>query len=123
MPHPDNWLDLHGKSAEGTPTVCAKCHQTKDCLQCHEGNPPPSHDKDWAKQHPLVGGKLPNLCRLCHSAAKGDTCLTCHGVPMPHPDDFALEHAKVASFEKKALCFRCHDRKKDCGECHDNVGG
>jgi hypothetical protein len=119
MPHPDNWLDAHGKTVEKQPTLCAKCHGSKDCLQCHEGNPPPTHDKSWGQQHPVVGGKSPSLCQYCHSAAQGTTCLTCHGLPMPHPDDFATQHSKIASFDKNAVCFRCHQLKKDCGECHD----
>ena len=122
MPHPSNWQDLHGKSATRAPAQCATCHQTKDCLACHQGNPPPSHLQDWAQQHPQVGQKEPDLCGLCHPGNKGDTCLTCHGLPMPHPDDFALEHAKLASFDKQAVCFRCHDLQKTCGECHENAG-
>jgi hypothetical protein len=122
MPHPADWVDTHGKTAESGAAICARCHTSKDCLTCHQGNPPPSHDHGWDKQHPVVGKKSGDLCKLCHSASKGDVCTTCHGIPMPHPDDFATNHTKVASFDKKAVCFRCHDRKKFCGQCHDNTG-
>ena len=123
MPHPSNWVQAHGKQAQSLAGDCATCHRQKDCLTCHRQMPPPSHQQDWPKQHPLVGKKNSELCGLCHATTnKGDVCLTCHGLPLPHADDFATTHNKVASFDKNALCFRCHDRKKFCGQCHDNTG-
>jgi hypothetical protein len=122
MPHPSDWVTKHGRSAPALAGDCATCHQTADCLTCHRRLPPSSHLRDWAKQHPDAGKKQPDLCGLCHPATKGSACLTCHGLPMPHPDDFATTHAKLASFDKNAVCFHCHDRKKFCTQCHDDTG-
>ncbi len=119
MPHPAGWLSRHGTAAAATPAACSKCHHQSECESCHQKSPPASHGPAWSSQHPQAARSQSALCALCHSASKGDTCLTCHGLPMPHPDDFALKHAEIASFEKTVVCFRCHELKKTCGECHE----
>ena len=120
MPHPESWGGQHGKQANQSPSTCQTCHQPEDCLVCHRASVA-SHDQDWPKNHPTTGTGQPDLCELCHEATKGDSCITCHGVLLPHSEDYALEHGDEASFEPDALCLKCHDLAEDCGMCHADV--
>jgi ubiquinol-cytochrome c reductase cytochrome b subunit len=117
MPHPQNWPGTHGAQAVSSPAVCARCHQRADCWKCHQGNPPSSHDANWRKNHPQTAKQNPELCVLCHGKSG---CLDCHQLPMPHPDNWALDHAKDkrASLKAGSICLNCHDRTKFCGVCH-----
>jgi len=50
----------------------------------------------------------------CHEAT---WCTDCHGVEMPHPDDFLPTHAESVDELGEASCLTCHD-KKACDTCH-----
>lgn len=120
LPHTDDFkMGGHGKVVQANPLSCTKCHAVpKTCMGCHDGLPPGSHaDKSWGKTH----GSQPNktLCALCHGKSG---CATCHAklTKSPHPDDFAMEHKAVASFQRNAKCFLCH--KIDyCQQCHEKA--
>lgn len=108
----------HTPGAQGVSmNTCLRCHDGRaasaDCGECHK--------KDVAfaagqrRTFPFV--HLPPItdCGGCHDQK---TCDACHGLRMPHPQDFiAGEHARYAGFEKKNLCWRCHTLA-DCGQCH-----
>lgn len=120
MPHPDDFVaGKHGPMAASRPQVCAQCHKdTKVCQSCHEAMPPASHQtKSFAQKH---GDRVdPKYCALCHGA---NSCTTCHSQlkKSPHPDDWAMTHKRVASFDRKAKCFLCH--KIDfCQSCHEDA--
>jgi hypothetical protein len=58
--------------------------------------------------HTNVGSKLTptgavNECNMCHSEK---FCSNCHGLPMPHPVDFADGHAKLGQSKPKVFCDR-----------------
>lgn len=56
-----------------------------------------------------------NECYTCH---KESFCTDCHGLPMPHPDDFIKGHGALGK-TIPAKCARCHgDPKVFCDECH-----
>jgi len=38
---------------------------------------------------------------------------------MPHPDDFALRHTRVASYKRDSLCTKCHKINEFCVKCHE----
>lgn len=64
---------------------------------------------------PVVAGD--NSCYGCHESAES-RCDKCHGLRMPHSAEFKSGyHAKPAAFEKKKMCYRCHD-KRHCQRCH-----
>lgn len=97
--------------------TCLRCHDGKnaaaDCGECHK--------KDTAfaarERRTFSFVHLPPItdCGGCHDQK---VCDACHGLRMPHPQDFlAGEHARYAGFEKKNLCWRCHTLA-DCGRCH-----
>lgn len=117
MPHGPDWLTTHGKRAQKGASDCGSCHQQSDCLLCHKASPLPSHTGDWRKTHKDAGRENQALCSLCHGSNGG--CKACHGVDLPHPDNWVLEgHKAVASFKDDAACFKCHD-KSYCGACHE----
>jgi hypothetical protein len=56
-----------------------------------------------------------NECNMCHSEK---FCSNCHGLPMPHPVDFADGHAKLGQSKPK-VCSNCHGQAAQfCNECH-----
>ena len=121
MPHPDAWLEQHGTKANKSPDTCRTCHESVDCLSCHEMVPVPSHNEDWSGSHGAAGAGQPGLCELCHKDSRGDSCLTCHGVSLPHSENYAMEHSGEASFDTGGVCSRCHDLAEDCAMCHGDV--
>ncbi|MHB9002740.1 MAG: cytochrome c3 family protein [Coriobacteriia bacterium] len=108
-------------------SVCLTCHDGvgafADCTGCH------------AQGGPLDVGEMPTdpgttqiefTCRGCHSQALSEKCITCHGLEMPHPQDFGRGHAG-ASAASPSMCARCHElasAAQACG-CHNetNVHG
>lgn len=99
---------------------CLACHDGKSapgqCSTCHIRDPGdmPVHDRIYAR----VRLPLPT-CGGCHDQS---TCDACHGLRMPHSEAFiAGEHAPLAAFDRKTLCWRCHV-STDCGRCHGDFG-
>jgi len=104
----------------------------KDCNSCHASSGVPSnHISMWAKEHRLYAEKRPNNCKDCHDQA---FCLDCHkgggidrdlhvstsGVdymPRSHRTDWREIHPIKAIAEPDS-CYRCHDSKRFCSECH-----
>jgi cytochrome c-type protein NapC len=72
---------------------------------------------EWAAEIPAVGGVF--YCGTCHL----DTfCANCHGMEMPHPEEFKNEtHPEVAS-TKMDKCDLCHQVTTTgfafCNDCH-----
>lgn len=120
---------------------CARCHlrvghdaspgvragTMSECLKCHDGTRAPSacatcHIDDvgfTAVEDRSFGRvRLPQpVCGGCHQET---TCDACHGLRMPHPENYADPrlHAAAGAFDgRENLCYRCHT-PRDCGECH-----
>lgn len=117
---------------------CAECHKNSGhqpgaqgvsmntCLRCHDGDAAPAscatcHKKDVAfaarTRRTFSYVHLPPVtdCGGCHDQR---ACDACHGLRMPHSQDFLDgEHARQAGFDKKNLCWRCHTYV-ECGRCH-----
>ncbi|MBU1023298.1 NapC/NirT family cytochrome c [bacterium] len=119
IPHPENWMNVHHVNAVKSPADCGTCHKPSDCRICHNGHLMGSHQNNWATNHTKTTEEEHELCALCHEKSKGDVCTSCHGVAIPHPDEFAFDHKSVASFEPDSVCFKCHDKESKCAECHD----
>lgn len=106
--------------------------EIKDCNSCHQSNgAAQNHGSFWVKEHRLYKEQLPNNCADCHQQS---FCLDCHkgggidrdlqastsGVdymPKSHRTDFREVHPIKAADNPQA-CYRCHDSKKFCNECH-----
>ncbi len=125
--------DCHSRVAHGdsvswarTPLMedCLACHQTDDvrnaCDTCHM--PRTRHERlgvsPWAITHgpswETVHG-MGNLdsCAACHDA---EYCVKCHGVRLPHDDDFLRVHSKQA-MDAPDSCESCHFQEF-CDRCH-----
>jgi hypothetical protein len=60
-------------------------------------------------------------CGGCHDQER--ECDPCHGIRMPHSLDFrGGGHARAAAFEKKLMCWKCHD-PQFCSNtgCHNSA--
>lgn len=108
---------------QGTMSDCLRCHDDVQalaaCFVCHEGDVA----RAALAERTFGKTKLPTpRCGGCHEQ---DTCDDCHGIRMPHPDNYAdpRQHARAGAFDgREKLCYRCHT-KQDCGECHTGLEG
>ena len=47
-----------------------------------------------------------------------ESCDACHGIRMPHSEEFLRTHPRYSGFDLKEQCFeQCHTQQ-DCGKCH-----
>lgn len=117
-------LDCHaseGHADMGAPvgmTPCLSCHDavqaSAECDTCHA--------KDTSAASGLAGTRIYGTatitrrdCEGCHSM---ESCDACHGLRMPHSEEFLRTHPRYSGFDKKELCFeQCHT-DGDCGKCH-----
>lgn len=105
-------------------TECLRCHDDESasaaCETCHEGDPGrlPITERIFG-----LAEMPPVDCEGCHTL---DACDDCHGLRMPHPDDFAspYSHARLGAFEgRQRLCFRCHVSNDCQAGCHGDLNG
>lgn len=123
--------DCHNTVGHGKAVVGAHYPSMNNCIQCHTGEKVSTkcslcHIKDIGAKlrqkvvdYPKVHLEPSTDCRGCHPIEK---CTRCHGVEMPHPPDWTepgkITHARQAAFEKKQICFRCHQGIEYCNSCH-----
>lgn len=101
-------------------SLCLTCHDGKnassECVTCHL-KPPLDIASGTA-----ATAELKVTCRGCHSEAVAKKCIDCHGLEMPHPDDFLGKHAGLSA-ASPAICERCHDQAggpRPCA-CHTDT--
>lgn len=105
----------------------------KDCNECHKSSGVASnHGAMWTKEHRLYAEKQPNNCKDCHQLSY---CLDCHNgggidsdmhksttgpdyMPRSHRTDFREIHP-LKALDDPRTCYRCHDARKFCAQCHD----
>lgn len=103
MPHPNQFVDKHVaeiKSANAT-SANANTAGTEVCLKCHLAKP----------------DDLPR---------KAQSCQACHGITLPHPQDFLSGHGKAVQDQGDKTCLNCHKDQpagqtrlaKSCDSCH-----
>jgi hypothetical protein len=110
-------------------STCLPCHDAKTasaaCSTCHTEDPATVAFVAGAAREGLGSGKyvFPAVraanrrCGDCHDEAR--ECDTCHGVRMPHSDDFIEgAHARSAAFTGKLKCWKCHDPQWCSSGCH-----
>jgi hypothetical protein len=127
-------LECHGATAHGTASRAVRGPSMDECVTCHDGTTAsakcdlchtaklPSdriakgpwavtHGANWQQTHGL--GDL-RTCRVCHAS---DYCRRCHGIDLPHPESFPLNHGQLA-LKSRAQCLQCHNEKTFCTSCH-----
>jgi len=92
--HGPTWGENHRQAAYQGERVCALCHQTSFCNDCHatrvELKPSLRHQTDnirrmphrgdYLSRHRIDGRVDPTSCFRCHGNPKAAaTCVTCHG--------------------------------------------
>ena len=109
--------------------TCMACHKERGastaCNACHVGTTTASrpttgvwqvtHGPQWKQLHGL--GDL-SSCSSCHSP---DYCAQCHGVQLPHPDDFGTTHGQTAKTVGVVRCETCHSLQSFCNPCHQGI--
>lgn len=111
-----------------TMSACIGCHDgttaSTACPTCHTKDPAETRFARASKETLGGGGvEYPAVraakrdCSGCHDQERD--CDTCHRIRMPHSPEFKEGgHAVAAAFERKLMCFRCHD-PQECGSpCH-----
>ena len=106
--------------------------EIKDCNACHKSSGVTfNHGSMWMDEHRILAEKKPNNCKDCHNQS---FCLDCHtggGIdadlhvsnfgadykPRSHRTDFRELHPLKALDDPRS-CYRCHDAKRFCNECH-----
>ncbi len=74
-----------------------------------------SHGGGGGVGEALVKLEALNECYTCHAEK---FCSDCHGLPMPHPEDFSEGHGDLGKKDPK-VCATCHgDADRFCDECH-----
>ncbi|MCX7793486.1 MAG: hypothetical protein N2257_03640 [Thermodesulfovibrionales bacterium] len=106
--------------------------ELRDCKNCHRtSGVPETHGSFWFEEHRIYAEKYPNNCKDCHDQS---FCLDCHTgggidrdlhvstsgpdyMPKTHRTDFREIHP-IKAMDDPRSCYRCHDARKFCNECH-----
>lgn len=104
----------HGLQAGAkAPGKCTTCH-----TQAFDLKPPSHRTATWrVPDHGQIAKGNRKPCLLCHAP---DFCSRCHGLAMPHPENWAADenlHARLGP-QKPHLCRRCHPQRNTCDTCH-----
>ena len=120
--HGAAWTLQHGlRSREGcfrTADRCDLCHMDASCDDCHQTNPPRSHNHFWrGRGHGLVAGIDRSRCFVCHDQ---DTCDRCHSSTRPRT------HTATFGSPLNRHCVGCHlplTVNENCRVCHVSTPG
>lgn len=113
--------------ARAVMAACVSCHDgvtaRSGCDLCHVDGRPSDRVTD---ADPDGRTPAPITCRGCHSEDADAKCVNCHGLELPHPETFRMQHAGLSA-KRPALCARCHESASasDYCACHveSNVHG
>lgn len=118
--HRSEFKITHPLSARQNAKICASCHSTNFCNECHESFKPdqlasPSHRKGWSS---LLTGRGP------HSNETSAKCVDCHGPDGVLPDvhKWTDSHAREAR-RNLSTCQACHPEGDVCLNCHSAKTG
>lgn len=120
-------MDCHNTIGHAGRVVRPRYPEMSQCISCHDGTKAKSacstcHSKDVGNASRVpstsysVAQVTPTDCRGCHSVS---TCIKCHGLELPHSQQFISGfHARQAVLQPQ-LCMKCHTVNDDCNKCHD----
>ncbi len=117
--HRSDFINLHPIKALDNPQTCYRCHDQKQCSQCHDRFPKgnmriKSHlggqNYLWTSEHASEARRNLQSCQTCHP--DGDVCMKCHASTAkggsginPHPRSFKGNNIKDRS---DRACIKCH---------------
>jgi hypothetical protein len=105
----DRCLHCHG--GEGHVVKCDTCHRDRDVqTRVQSGQWSVTHGANWRKTHGM-GDQY--TCSACHPSGY---CDRCHGVGLPHGQNFFAQHSTYGA-SPKAKCTMCH-QTAFCVGCH-----
>jgi len=134
------WQNQHAKTVveKGVAGCLGACHEQQFCVDCHTALQPlpTSHTAgDWlhagltvtaypdthavpTAAHALSAQKSIDSCDVCHGPGgiAAAFCANCHGIEMPHPDQFKTNH--VSGRNTPQVCANCHKAAELCSDCH-----
>lgn len=119
--HRSDFLSLHPIKALDNPQSCYRCHESKQCSECHERFPRGSlrikshlmlglnsqkYSPLSASDHATEARRNLQSCASCHP--DGDVCVQCHrsGGVSPHPRSWKAGNWKDRT--KGTVCLKCH---------------
>ncbi len=141
--HTPDWLDRHKGIAGANSELCASCHATEFCTDCHDGKVRPRdvHPDDWISQHAQAARQDNPRCVSCHQLTT--FCGDCHrrvGVARDAPSANRLagrrfhpaadvwtvaprspQHHSWEAERNLNACVSCHT-ERDCATCHATQG-
>ncbi len=98
---------------------CVDCHNQKkasaDCGVCHtsRGGSAVALSRD---DYPRVNLPDKIACNKCHLPS---TCLDCHKIQTPHPENWKGGGHALRGFVERKVCLECHDEAY-CEKCHSD---
>jgi hypothetical protein len=111
-------------STETTQFVLPVKNET--CLTCHQDLAERTADEDRKVFSHDLHLKQRQKCETCHTPLghtgspipEQQVCDECHGVPMPHPEDYETTHGQDIASGGDEVCGRCHNVYLHCQFCH-----
>lgn len=98
----------HGKQAVQEPQSCQLCHLNPGIMTVESGQSAHAQQMTLAAgetREPWIPLMEPGSLRV--PPGMQDDCASCHGITMPHPDDWLRDHTNGYA-ENPALCATCH---------------
>jgi hypothetical protein len=141
--HTPDWIERHKGVAGANSELCASCHTTTFCNDCHDGRVRPRavHPSDWISMHPEAARMDNPRCVSCHQLTT--FCGDCHrriGVARDTPSGNRLagrrfhlapevwtqaprspQHHSWEAERNLNACVACHT-ERDCATCHATKG-
>jgi hypothetical protein len=122
--HRGDFLGRHTIEQRADPVLCARCHSTSFCSDCHtrtgltpEGAPglnphgPGVNDSTARDFHGTEARRDILSCAACHDQGAASNCVSCHRVGgtggNPHPQSWMLRHRRE-EIGQNAMCLTCH---------------
>ncbi len=122
--HRGDFLARHSVEQRSDPALCARCHSTSFCSDCHTrsglsptGTPGLSphgagiNDRASREFHGRQARTDIVSCAACHDQGAQSNCVTCHRVGgvggNPHPSSWLIRHTNQ-EIAANAMCLTCH---------------
>lgn len=119
--HRSDFISIHPLKAAANPQSCYRCHETKQCSECHDRFPKGSlkikshmalgsngqaYSPSSAIEHATEARRNLQSCASCHP--EGDVCIRCHssGKVRPHPRNWKADNFNDRT--KGKVCLKCH---------------